>query len=307
LLDPRDTALRLEPHKLLCEDFKIVPHYPLTSGYCSISMILCEHNLEPEVANWVKGRIPLHDERMPFSLAWTPKAGCTSLTKWFLFQVGELDAALEYDPWIHRYRREVFQARKRYRAEWLDILSKRDKPVFKLVRNPYDRAMSSCFHVVVALTRRNKHPLSRLAAVAAAMLAEAGIEGKFSFRQYLTALETYRRKQSRIDAHIDQQYRPSEESVVSRIFRLEEFEAEIRELEEKYALKHSPVELLVQSRHHRRQNSALPGSLPDALLDGPMVHAATPSYEAFYDEGTRALVQAIFADDFLHYGYPLSS
>src|SRR6476660_6915786 len=53
--------------------------------------------------------LPLHHERVPFAVAWTPKAGCTSLVKWFLFQTGDLEKALDYDKWIHRYRVKVFQ------------------------------------------------------------------------------------------------------------------------------------------------------------------------------------------------------
>src|SRR5437763_451410 len=135
-------------------------------------MILSNHDVEfgPDMAHWVKGRLPLHNERMPFAFAWTPKAGCTSLTKWFFFQIGELDAALKHHPWVHRYRREIFEARRDYRTKWLEILSKRDKPVFKLVRNPYDRAISSCRHVVAALTQPRKHGSPRRVAAASAML-----------------------------------------------------------------------------------------------------------------------------------------
>ncbi len=91
----------------------------------------------------IRRNTPLHDDRLPFILVFTPKAGCTSLLKWFLFQTGELAQARAHATWLHRYRIGVLQARAGYREALAQKIVRGDTPVIKLVRNPYHRAVSS--------------------------------------------------------------------------------------------------------------------------------------------------------------------
>jgi hypothetical protein len=53
-------------------------------------------------------RAPLYHPALPVVLLWSPKAGCTVLTKWFFFQIGLLDKALCYHTSIHIYKGSIF-------------------------------------------------------------------------------------------------------------------------------------------------------------------------------------------------------
>jgi hypothetical protein len=76
-------------------------------------------------------------------MLWTPKAGCTAAIKCMFEHMGILDDALEYDDFIHKYRTDKFY--KKY-GRTNDSLLK-NKFCFKVVRNPYARAISSYFHL----------------------------------------------------------------------------------------------------------------------------------------------------------------
>jgi hypothetical protein len=85
--------------------------------------------------------LPLHSPGFPLVLLYTAKAGSGSLIKWFLFHSGYLDEVRKYRGGIHQFHRGV-QTRG-YGWEALRLIASHERPVFKLVRNPYERAVSS--------------------------------------------------------------------------------------------------------------------------------------------------------------------
>jgi hypothetical protein len=248
--------------------------------------------------------MPLHHRHIPFAVAWTPKAGCTSLTKWFLFQTGKLEEALSYADWIHRYRGEVFEARRGYGAELFAIAATRSKPIFKLVRNPYDRTVSSFLHVLDISGKgqlRSGRPISDFIA---AISTESRTGMAMSFRRYLEGLKVADFTEHKINRHIDPQYRQGEEHIVTRIIKLENFEGEIRALEREFALSPSPLEIITHSVHHRKKRSGPLTNLADEPLEPTsFFREEVPTYESFYNENTRGLVQELYCNDFAHYGY----
>jgi len=278
--------------------------------------------VQVESADLMRFPLPLHHANLPFVLAYTNKAGCTSLTKWFLFQIGELErardaaqrkverrrsvpaGALRNPGGAHTFRREKLQARPGYGVEWLDIALDRTKPVIKLVRNPYDRAVSSFLHLV-DLTPNHVREWPRALwdqILRAADLDPAATE--LSFRAYLTGLKKVIAGEIMVNRHVAPQYVEGEERIVSRVIRLENFEAEIRRLESEFGLLTAPLDRIVESRHHRHKHPSPPGSFADVPVSPRMIaRGDTPTYSAFYDEGTRELVTEIYRADLARYGY----
>jgi hypothetical protein len=257
-----------------------------------------------DIGEFLTGPLPLHHARVPFAIAWTPKAGCTSLTKWFLFHSGELAQALDHHRWVHRYRIEVFQGRPGYADEWFEIVEGRTRPIFKLVRNPYDRAASAYLHTLRALSKVRGDREPGLARAARQMLARSGSSTRVSFRQFITALSESKRQSRAINPHLDPQYRTGEDALITRILKLETFEAETRGLEAQYGLTAAPFDVITRSSHHRPKSSAEPGSLADAELDDDALHGEnTPAYDAFYDRSLRNFISELYSEDFARYGY----
>ena len=90
-----------------------------------------------------ESRFPHFHPDFPLLLFWSPKSGCTSLANWFFFQIGLLDIAMQYNPFIHIYEYEVYKNNDIYLTKILEAVVNNEKDTCKLVRNPYKRAVSS--------------------------------------------------------------------------------------------------------------------------------------------------------------------
>jgi hypothetical protein len=258
------------------------------------------------------GRRVLHAPDFPLVLLFTEKAGCTSLTKWFLFHVGKLEEATDYHPWIHRYRKKVLSQQRGYKQEAKRLLHTLEKPVVKLVRNPYSRAVSSFLS-----TLNNAHgrvPNSWAHELVVAARAHAGKpmggETALSFHDFVEFLAANGTGRRQINGHVARQHTAGEERLGGRIIKLEQFAAEIRQLESEYGLVQSPLDLITLSQHHRSANqnaAAVPVWSADCEITTQQVRqfrkSGIPLYDTLYDERSRRLVRECYAADFEAYGY----
>lgn len=258
------------------------------------------------------GRQILHDPDFPLVLLFTEKSGCTSLTKWFLFHVGKLQEATDYHPWIHRYRTSVLSRQEGYHKEAMRLLREREKPVVKLVRNPYSRAVSSFLS-----TLNNGHgptPKNWAHELIVAARANAGKPvgdgSAISFHDFLAFVAANGSERQQINGHVARQHTAGEERFGARIIKLEQFAVDISQLESEYGLAQSPLDLITRSQHHRSANqngATAPVWSPDLEITTEQVRqfrkGGTPSYDTLYDDECRRLVRESFAADFEAYGY----
>ena len=265
----------------------------------------------------IAGRQPLHAPDFPLMLLFSPKAGCTSFTKWFFFQTGKLEEALEYGSWIHKYRTDILIRQEGYAAETLRLLQTRERPIIKLVRNPYDRAVSSFLHTVRGASRSSGGTGWERVLVRAARERAGKPQGevfRLSFRDFLRHVAAVGSAVGKINGHVAQQYLPREEAFISRVIKLENFRPEIRGLEAEFALREAPLEELSSSVHHISSgDQAAIGkfSSPHAVAPADIQigrsrvrRSDLPSYADFYDAETERLVHECFAVDFERYDYP---
>ncbi len=261
------------------------------------------------------GRQPLHAPDFPLALLFSPKAGCTSFTKWFFFQTGKLEEALAYAAWIHRYRTDVWMRQKGYAAESLRLLQTRERPIVKLVRNPYDRAVSSFLHTVRGAGHSSGGTgWERL--LVQAIRERAGRPNgevlRLSFRDFLRHVAAVGTAVGKINGHVARQYLPGEEAFISRVIKLENFVPEIRRLETEYGLREAPLEELSSSVHHISSgDQTAVGAFSSRRAPADMqigrsrvLRSDLPSYGDFYDAETERLAHECFAADFEHYDYP---
>ncbi|HUF45236.1 MAG TPA: sulfotransferase family 2 domain-containing protein [Aestuariivirgaceae bacterium] len=262
------------------------------------------------MAQRLAGRhLPLHAPDFPLVLLFNEKAGCTSLTKWFLFHVGKLDEATRFHPWVHRYRTKVLCRQPGYRWQALRALVLPAKPIVKLVRNPYDRAVSSFLSTLNNAHGANGKRWAR--ELVAAARAHAGKPAAdmpaLSFRDFLRFLAANGTERGLLNGHVARQHVRGEERRIDRIIKLERFGEEIRQIESAYKLAQSPPDLITFSRHHRsavHSGAVALASRPDLEITSEQVRqGAIPAYDTLYDEETRRLVRQCFAADFEAYGY----
>ncbi|SDW80135.1 Sulfotransferase family protein [Marininema mesophilum] len=234
---------------------------------------------------------PLFHPSFPFILFWSPKSGCTSLTKWFFFQI-----KYPYDSsWVH-IDREKYTYENNYLPKIKENMINGNKQAFKLVRDPYRRAVSSFIHAI----KYSEHPSIHLKINLP--------KNKMAFLPYLYWVRETLHKKGSINEHIDPQYIEGEEHFINNHLYLENIESEIRSLENTFGLVSAPLHSLFTSNHHESNRMILGGNFANTLFTRECIlnkGKELPRIESFYDQETRQLVREIFEKDFSHYKYEL--
>ncbi|WP_191560576.1 sulfotransferase family 2 domain-containing protein [Metabacillus idriensis] len=251
----------------------------------------------------IKNRVPHFNEEFPLILFWSQRSGCTSFVKWFFFQIGQLEQAISYNPWVHLYEDEVYKNKTNYKSDLItDILSSK-KHTIKLVRNPYKRAVSS--FLILATSKGNFFWEKEWERIREYFYENENEDKGISFKQFLI----YIRDSNEIDPHFSSQYVEGEEHFVKEYVYLEKFEEEIMKIENKYNLKKSPLSLITKSTHHLSPSMTVKGCYSNKEITNETFWKERsfefPTYESFYDKETTNLVNEIFEKDFEVYGYKM--
>ncbi|MFN2746427.1 MULTISPECIES: sulfotransferase family 2 domain-containing protein [Bacillus] len=233
---------------------------------------------------------PLYQKDFPIILFWIPKSGCTTLNRWFFFQNGLWeDAAQTSEGDIHHYRNKIFTQQPDYMNDLSLQLLGRKKDTYKLVRNPFQRAVSSF--------------LTTICSPNFICLFDRDIDTGLSFTEFLYHLKDLGSDIHALDRHLGPQYIKGEEEFVNHYIYLEQFTAQIREIENKYKLLKSPLSQLSKSPHHLSDLMLKKGKFADTVLTISSFDWVLPTYESFYNQETKQLVQDIFMKDFQIYGF----
>ena len=254
-------------------------------------------------------RQPLHAPGFPLVLLYSAKAGSGALIKWFLFQTGQLQDPADARHGVHLRQKEMVGGRPGYRRESLRLILRHEKPIFKLVRNPRDRAVSS-FLAMLDHAREGAGSPWGIAPLAAARR----MSGKptpdaaaLSFRDFVRYLAKTSTERGAITAHIARQHLPGEDRRVDRILKLERFAEEVGRIESEFGLTPSPAEVVAKP-HNPQSRPQMDEYQEHGITDREFTandvrEGRFPPYGAFYDEETRQLVRQCFAADFEAYGY----
>lgn len=243
--------------------------------------------------------MPHFDPKLPIILFWTPKSGCTTLMKWFFFQTGQLEKALEYNWWVHEYFKHIYNNNETHknRLNWNLLHAKRD--TYKLVRDPYKRAVSAYLMLV------NDHEpywKSEWGTIREQLFNNRNSTRGLSFKEFLLYLKKMGADSPSLNRHFAQQYIAGEEMFVNKYIYLENFSEQIAEIEKKYGLRRSDSEKLSDSPHNLRSRMIFDGDYSGVnILDQSFPRF--PSYKSFYNKETKRLVEEIYKIDFDKYGY----
>ncbi|OKO50645.1 RNA methyltransferase (plasmid) [Bacillus toyonensis] len=253
------------------------------------------------ITNIIKyGRVPHFNANFPLILFWSQKSGCTSFAHWFFYQINLFKKAIEYDSCIHNYENDVYKNSSDYFIDLAAALYTKRKNTYKLVSNPYTRAVNSFFSLIAPPYIENpawKH-------IRRFYYGDDSCNKPISFKIFLYYLKTQMTDLEQADPHFMQQYVQGEEEFVTDYIYLEKFSTEIVCLEQIYQLKTSPLHLFTKSPHHQKDKAIFKGNFADADITDPLF-PRMPTYNSFYDYETIQLVQYIFNKDFTTYNYPL--
>jgi hypothetical protein len=196
---------------------------------------------------------------------------------------------MNYNEWIHHYRIQCYQNKNHYKKKVKQKILYSKKERVKLVRNPYKRAVSSFLHLV-------NYPVLK---------KEIGLsvyEG-ITFTQFLYRLDSIGVSLGQINPHFAEQYRKGEELFINQHIYLETFTDHIRDIENKYRLKPSPLERLTKSHHHAQDKMSTKGNFANFKFTKETLDQVVPDYSSFYNEETTELVNKLYKNDFKAYGY----
>lgn len=255
---------------------------------------------------FIEHRGPLCNKELPIILFWSEKAGCTSFTKWFFFQIGLLEEAIKQS--VHVYRIQMYNQQKNYFKNLSEQILNSKKEAIKLVRNPYNRAVSS--FLTISHYCFSSHPINNRMykdweRIYKLFYNSNSIYKGISFKQFLYYLEKVGSDISIVDGHIGQQYLDGEENLITRYIKLEKLQGEIQNIEKKYSLPSCPKSIFAQENDHNFSKSMIEkGNISDEVFTREMLFGnSLPTFESFYDKETLELCKSIFKKDFEVYGY----
>lgn len=218
---------------------------------------------------------------------WSGKSGCTIGAMMFFRHMGILDEAQAYHPWIHRFRREAFY--ERFPVTAADLLSRKNV-LFKIVRNPFTRIVSSL---------RNK---VRVPGESGKLTESLGLSemGEITFRQFLAFLESTDLR-VKCDVHYREQVQDYEMLNLRRpaVCRLEHLADDIEALNARFGFHFDLTGLT--SEHHATKNQEWTGFAGDTPWRE--FGDALPDYRFFYDAELRERVAGLYRRDLDTYGY----
>jgi hypothetical protein len=250
-------------------------------------------------------RTPYHDESVPFVLLWSQKSGCTTLLTWFLAHAGQLDAAVAYGRWVHDYEREVM-LRRPAQAEHLRDWLESGVPAFKLVRDPYQRAVSSYLSLLEIPDGATHDTLPMRAAIRRMVYGTDDVGYSFSFRQFLAWLET--QDIDLVDDHLASQLTALDAEIDDlEYLRLESLADDLAAVERRFGLDHVDLGSLPQPPHHVQRSahrfadaSAIADLQPRiTIAEGPPL----PHADDFLAPDVVASIERIYAADFAAFGH----
>ncbi len=245
---------------------------------------------------------PLVNKKHQIAIFFSAKGGCTFLAKWFFLQIGHFDNAklgedfmLNHN-YVHNYRRNKYYPSDEFKKAKAHFLSTRGKDYLKikLIRNPFERAVSSYIHFLYHLSLKKKH-----------INTEFGIsldDSAYSFEQFLTMLQGL--NITKCNNHWCIQYQRAEEYFnMDEIIPLRDATGELRRIETKYQLQRTDdFSQMIRSNHHAQNKSMKHEFCGDTKFTYAIQQNRPPS-KYFYNKRLEALVVKIYQKDFEKYDF----
>jgi len=212
------------------------------------------------------------DTKNKIGITFTPRGGCSISFQQYLDLVGLLEDGLNYHPFIHTYRMNLFI--QNIPSIPIDELINQKYLFIKCIMNPYIRTVSTfrthCNH-------------------------------NLSFREYLKQLINNQNNyfDDGHEYHCHKQYIPGEENIIHQYIRINENETCMIQL-------HNGEDYLLDvnrytSFHHgtKTSNTSFCGDIPKDQVN----ECLPSSYKYFYDDEIKQMVETYYKDDIEKYGF----
>jgi Sulfotransferase family len=240
---------------------------------------------------WTTPR-PLIHPGSEMMVVFSQKSACTNVVIWFLHHLGHMKVARDFHQWPHAYRCEVYYQSDLYRNAYdLDLTKFK---LIRIVRDPYERAVSSFRHVL------------RFDEIAGPLRYRSMVERGLSFAAFLDFLE--KTNLSNCDPHFCIQRHPIEDKLpVQHLINVskEDLFKRLNEVEVDLGLPQTNLSWCDDIRwHNRPEQRHLPDDSDfytrrftrDEAQNGPW-----PSCDAFLSPEARERIGRLYATDIRAY------
>ena len=192
------------------------------------------------------------------------------------YQIDLLQTALNYSPFIHNYEYDIYKSTPAYSVRLGIALREKQKETFKLVRNPYRRAVSSFVSLIAPPYIENPEwkPIRKF------LYQDENSSKGLSFKQFLYYLFINDAQGNDINPHFTQQYIAGEEEYVTNYIYLENFDQDMKALEKRFELKTAPINEFSISWHHQTPAMIYKGNFSEADITDPLF-PRYPTFESF--------------------------
>jgi len=247
----------------------------------------------------VSSPIPVLNFNKKLAVYFSAKSGCTFTVKWFFYQIDHLNAALDFNHFVHKYRWQVYLRSDQFIKSQDNFINNKGKGYLKIkvVRNPFERAVSSYMHFLGML--EEKHP---------ALNNNFNINYKkmsYSFAEFLNMLKDI--NINNCDIHWRRQFQLVERQFqFDHIIHLKNSKKELLSIEETYNLKKTlDIEKLAHSGHHSKKKES-DGEFCGYKSFTFEIRKNRPSYKFFYNHKLEESIRTIYNLDFEKYNFDLA-
>lgn len=243
--------------------------------------------------------LPLLNFNKKLAVFFAAKSGCTFVTKWFFNQIDHLTAALDYNPAIHKYRWNVYAKSDQFLKSQNNFIDNIGKGYIKIkiVRNPFERAVSSYMHFLLLLQKEH-----------IAIKKNFGIgynKMNYSFSEFLEYLKNLNIDQC--DIHWRQQFQPINQKLkFDHIIHLKNSKQELLNLEKTYNLKRNGnIDKMAFSDHHSVMSNDIEHKFCGNKSFSSEILKNRPAYKCFYNNELEESIRSIYSLDFEKFKFSL--
>jgi len=177
------------------------------------------------------------------------KSGCTFAVKWFFYQIEHLKVALDFHHFIHNYRDEVYMKSDIFKRSEANFVKTKGANYLKIkvVRNPFERAVSSYMHFL-GMIKANHKEINRNFGIGYEKL-------DYSFSEFLNLLSDI--DINACNVHWNQQFQVIERKLkFDYLISLKDSIEKLKEIEKKHQLTETKdMKTLAFSGHHSKSDS----------------------------------------------------
>lgn len=236
-------------------------------------------------------------------MGWTPKCACTTACKMFFNELGLLEEALEFHPFIHQYRQKVYEPKHRVLT---NHFHDKDIVKFKVVRDPYRRAVSSYVHYMRDAYTEHNHPVIRQIK----QLTGDPEPNNISFIDYLNYVSRIDVGKGKTEFHQEVQHDAFEidnSFEWDYIVKIENIKNDIKKINEKHGLNLSVDGEIGKSFHYTKKikdfNDIAFDKRAKDIITREGDDTIIPDYKFFYNPSIKKRVEQIWGKDIEIYGY----